>query len=305
MLRKVCFLLALLLLSACSDSRPFLKKNLAGESLQLAERSQRPDHDEVLTFYALGDWGTGKDGQKAVAAALKNDVAKIPAGRKAAPFVLELGDNVYENGLPSGWNNPNTMRLLEQTFGKVYSDVKYDGNTITFHIIPGNHDYDDRAGHGEGFGDVIHQETTAENKYPFWKYYPIDPAKNSDINDETNYRSLAEDNIFELTIPEKLSVNANGKISIIAIDTQVLLQLYQKNDLENLRTHLAKLETLLEDNASWKFIIGHHPIRSHGKHGGFRTAIWWVPPIILATIVDKLFIKPLKDLDSAANRRFQ
>ncbi len=52
-------------------------------------------------------------------------------------------------------------------------------------------------------------------------------------------------------------------------------------------------------------IIGHHPVRSHGRHGGFRSAFWWVPPVLFFTIVDKLFVKRLQDLDNPHNQAFQ
>lgn len=295
----------LLFLSSCSDIKPFLKETGAEDYVQLGNPQERPNHENVLTFYALGDWGTGKENQKAVAQALKENVNGIPSGRKIAPFVLGLGDNIYEHGLPEGWGNPEAVKLLEKTFGSIYNDIKYDDENLTFHIVPGNHDYDQIAGGRKGFGDIIHQETTAEKLYPYWKYYPIDPARNSDTEDSTNYQALKDQDIFSLTVPENIPIETDGKISITAIDTQVLLDLYQKNDQENLQKHFRKLESLLMEDAKWKFIIGHHPVQSHGKHGGFRTAFWWMPPIFLGTFVDILFVKPLQELDNASNRRFQ
>ncbi len=267
--------------------------------LQPGRLEDRPNHENVLTFYALGDWGTGKDKQKSVAQALQKNIEQIPPGRKVAPFVLGLGDNVYEKGLAEGWNNPTAIRQLEETFGTKYADVKYGGKNVTFHIVPGNHDHNGIAGGKEGFGDIIHQETTAEGMYDYWEYYPIDPEKNSDTDDLTNYQALKDHDLDKLTIPQKLPIEADGKVSIIAIDTQVLLNLYQKSKKEDLQKHLNQLKSLLQNNSKWKFIIGHHPIKTHGTHGGFRKAIFWVPPIILYTIIDKLFIKPIQDLDNS------
>ncbi|MCH8871965.1 metallophosphoesterase [candidate division KSB1 bacterium] len=298
MKKSVSLICLLLFLAGCSDTRPFIRKTTPDDLVQPGRPEDRPDHQNVLTFFALGDWGTGKEEQKAVAAALRKNVGQIPPGRKVAPFVLGLGDNVYEKGLPEGWNNPEALSLLDQTFGKMFSDVKYEGKNITFHIVPGNHDYNDIAGGRGGLGDVINQETTAEKLYDNWEYYPIDPAKNSDTNDLENYQALKKEDIGQLTIPQKLPIESAGKVSIIAIDTQVLLNLYENSKTEVLQKHLNELESLLQNDSKWKFIIGHHPIKSHGKHGGFRKAIWWVPPIILATIVDILFIKRLQDIDN-------
>ncbi|MFQ5637372.1 MAG: metallophosphoesterase [bacterium] len=298
------FLLAVFVLR-CSDTKPFLRVPLADDVVQPGDPELRPEHSQVLTFYVLGDWGTGSGQQKAVADALKRSVAHIPPGRTHRPFVLGLGDNVYEHGLPEGWDNPETTRLLHETFGEMYSEVKYHGSRLTFHVVPGNHDYAGRSGGKDGFGDVLHQETTAEALFRSWKYYPIDAQKNSDTNDAADYQRLKSENIFALALPEKVSTQSGDLISIVALDTQVLLDLYNKKDDALVQKHWHNADNLLAESASWKFAIGHHPLRSHGKHGGFRKAIWWVPPVILFTLVDKLFYKRIQDLDHPANRRFQ
>lgn len=306
MTRKIRLLFLIVTLwQGCSDSQPFLRKPLPDHAVQPGDPNLRPDHAEVLTFYVLGDWGTGDQNQKAVAKGLRENVATIPGGRRLRPFVLGLGDNVYEVGLAEGWDNPLTTELLEETFGHVYSEVKYQGQPLLFHMIPGNHDHSGEPGGKNGWGDVIHQETTAEKMYPNWKYYPIDPSKNSDTDDSTNYRALKQEDILRLAVPEKLQIETDGSVAILALDTQVLLDLYERNDEALLETHWQQLESLLAEEANWKIIIGHHPVRSHGKHGGFRSAFWWIPPIALVTIVDKLFVKSGQDLDHAANKQFQ
>ncbi|HEX9652337.1 MAG TPA: metallophosphoesterase [bacterium] len=267
--------------------------------------AQRPNHSEVLTFYVLGDWGTGNENQRAVALALKKNVAELPSDRTQAPFVLELGDNVYEVGLKEGWNEPLTTTLLHQTFGEIYSQVKYNGRELRYHIIPGNHDHAGRTGGKYGWGDIIHQETTAEALYPNWRYYPIDPSLNSDNNDSTNYVQLKEAEIFALTIPERVPAARESLLGVYAIDTQVILEIYQKKDNDLLQKHWQTLEALLSEDKRWKIVMGHHPVKSHGKHAGFRTAIWWIPPITLFTVVDKLFYKRLQDLDNPSYRRFR
>ncbi|MFQ5771803.1 MAG: metallophosphoesterase [bacterium] len=274
--------------------------------MQIGRPDQRPNHANVLTFYALGDWGTGAEEQKAVAEALRKNVREIPENRIDPPFVLGLGDNVYEKGLPEGWNNPEATQLLRTTFGDIYRKIKYEGKELVFHIVPGNHDYNGTASGKKGWGDVIHQETTAEQLYfPYWKYYPIDQEKNSDRNDSTNYHALKKASIFSLTIPEKMNIESNQSVTFVALDTQVLLELYKRNDTRMLQNHWNKLESLLDADHAWKILVGHHPVKNHGRHGGFRTAAWWLPPIFLYTIIDKFLIKPLQDLDNPANRRFQ
>ncbi len=97
--RILVIMLALALLASCSDTKPFLRERAP---VLFGRREDRPNNNDVLTLYTLGDWGTGKSGQKAVAEGLRQNVLEIPTGRKVKPFVLGLGDNVYEHGLPAG-----------------------------------------------------------------------------------------------------------------------------------------------------------------------------------------------------------
>ena len=74
--------------------RPYVR----AEDSTRADISQRPDDSAVLTFYALGDWGTGDQTQRGVATTLQPDVAAL-GRRRTRPFVLGLGDNAYTSGL--------------------------------------------------------------------------------------------------------------------------------------------------------------------------------------------------------------
>ncbi len=304
MYKYAAVMLALTLLS-CSDTRPFLRQT---DRARFGERDDRPDNASVVTFYALGDWGSGNANQKAVAEALRADLSAIAPGRRTPPFVLAAGDNIYEHGLPEGWNNEIVTQTLERTFGQMYADIEYHGQPVPFHLVAGNHDHAGKAGGKNGMGDVIHQETTAERIYSNWEYYPISPEQNPDKNDSTEYVALKQKDILTLATPEQISLGeaATKQVSIFAIDTQVLLDLYDQKSQETLDAHWSRLAALADGSpAKWKFLLGHHPIKSHGTHGGFRSAIWWVPPVILATLVDKLFYRRLQDLDHPAYRQFQ
>jgi len=294
------FLLAILvLICGCSNTRPFIR---AREPLVLEAIPRAENAPDAITFFALGDWGTGRAKQQVVARGLNQVVQQIPNGRAVKPFVLGLGDNVYEHGLPQGWGNEETLRLLEGTFGKVYSDIMYEGKPVDFHIVPGNHDHSRKA----GYGDVVQQETTAERIYQNWHFYPFAPESDSGSNDDENYRSLRAQNIRQIALPQTIDVETAGQLDIFALDTEIMLQLYADHDSTTLSKHWARLRQLVgQSTARWKMIMGHHPIRSHGKHGGFRKAIWWVPPLTLVTLADKLFFKRLQDLDHTASRTFQ
>ena len=288
-----------LLLNGCSDTKPFSR---ARAPLTLESTLHVPDSPDAITFFALGDWGTGETTQEVVARALKQAVNLIPNGRAVRPFVLGLGDNVYEHGLPQGWNNEETRSFLENTFGNVYADILYDGRPLDFHIVPGNHDHSPK----DGYGDVVQQETTAERLYQNWHYYPIAPENDSGRNDEENYRGLRGLDIRHIALPQRLNLQTAAQLDIFALDTEIMLELYADNDSTTLAKHWQRLTQLVtQSTARWKLLMGHHPIRSHGKHGGFRKAIWWAPPFVLVTLADKFFFKRLQDLDHPANKRFQ
>jgi len=249
--------------------------------------SERSQNSAIVTFYALGDWGTGYVKQEPVAIALERNIARIPQNRQTAPFVVELGDNFYESGLPYhknsdaliyAWNDPEVFNLFENTFGQVYQHVTYQDAHVKFHIIPGNHDYDGNSKKkDQKYGDVLLQESKGENLYPgWWKYYPIDHSvtKVKDTNDFREYVHLRtfvdEHGMYGLTLPQKLELPAQELIVAIALDTQMFLEMYEEDENEILAQHWARLDEILaaHHNFPWKIIVGHHPIASWGVHGG-------------------------------------
>jgi hypothetical protein len=231
------------------------------------QQESMPDHKNMITFYALGDWGTGEAGQAAVAKALQEDLDRaFPRGNEKdiPPFVLGLGDNFYPSGLPDqDWLEVRFATSIScqdapvedvqchiyQKFGKMYQDIKYGAKHINFHVVPGNHDY------GRTFPkekwpykgkNVIHQETTAEAMYNWFKYYPMQhdniplfrirkrksPHKMNiaDTNDRQEYEALHGQDKYEIALPQKLDISNLKDVIIIAIDTQMILDLYDEDN---------------------------------------------------------------------------
>jgi len=79
---------------------------------------------ETLRFAVMGDSGTGDVRQQAVAERLLRRHREQPL-----PFVLLLGDNIYENGEPADF---------EPKFKRMYRDLMREG--VEFHATLGNHD---------------------------------------------------------------------------------------------------------------------------------------------------------------------
>lgn len=96
----------------------FLRAPAAEFSLKASDRPVR-----VLAF---GDFGTGSEPQKKVAAAMREYHGKSPFD-----FGITLGDNFY----PSGMNSP-----LDERWKTLYSDL-YDPLGIKIYASLGNHDW--------------------------------------------------------------------------------------------------------------------------------------------------------------------
>ncbi len=243
----------------------------------------------MTTFYALGDWGTGKVGQRIVARALEDQIGGLAVERAVPPFIVGLGDNVYKNGLKSGWGNTQTDDLLRTTFGEPYADLEWEGAPVQFYIVPGNHDYAAGMGTGaraSGWGDVIHQETTAEAQYRGFHYYPLDYPGKPDGNDEAEYNHIREraEAVHQLhplpeymTRPEVVRSPAGAPIEMIAIDTQALIERQAAATDSSNDPSWQTLDSLLgASDRPWKFVLGHHPVQTFSGHGSYRTIDNWL-----------------------------
>jgi len=87
-------------------------------------RSAAEDPQRSFRFGAIGDPGTGEEGQWRVARRMEQFHARNPWA-----FVLSLGDNVYEHGEPA---------YFENKFKSVYRPLMKAG--VRFHSCLGNHD---------------------------------------------------------------------------------------------------------------------------------------------------------------------
>ncbi len=267
----------------CASTGPNVKHDS-----KFLTHSPPPCGDSVTTFYALGDWGTGTERQMLVAEALRIEIDALSTERAAPPFVVGLGDNVYEHGLVSGWGNKQTDVLLEQTFGTPYSSLVWGGEPVHFYIVPGNHDY--AAGGTQArdgnYGDVIHQEATAEGYYENFHYYPLSYPGKPDGNDSTEYNHIRDrasslDQLHPLpehmTRPEVVPTPKGAPVTIIAIDTQALIE-RQKTEGDPVNdSSWVVLESLLAaSDQTWKFVIGHHPVETYSGHGSYRSTENWL-----------------------------
>jgi acid phosphatase len=82
-----------------------------------------------LEVLVLGDWGTGGEGQRALAESIAETHGESPPD-----FVMTVGDNFYPDGV-TGPDDP----IWETHFESVYRGPFWD--SLVFHATLGNHDY--------------------------------------------------------------------------------------------------------------------------------------------------------------------
>ncbi len=116
----------------------------------------------TLRFVAIGDTGSGVQGQLDVAAAFE---AKCK--RSGCDFALLLGDNFYYSGIASV-----TDPLVKSRFEDVYKNID-----VPFYVVLGNHDY---GGNGFGFdktqahNEVLYSQFSTKWKMPAEHWHRVE-----------------------------------------------------------------------------------------------------------------------------------
>lgn len=99
-----------------------------------------------------------------------------------------------------------------------------------------------------------------------------------------------------------IQINDSSQIHLIITDTQVLKN--ENGDVEEQYIWLE--ETLGDSEAQWTFVIGHHPLRTGGKHGENQNLVYNLKPILDRNDVDVYFAGHDHDLQllKEANTHF-
>ncbi|KAI4313648.1 hypothetical protein L6164_026607 [Bauhinia variegata] len=206
-----------------------------------------PKSDQPLNFLVIGDWGRrGLFNQSLVAA----EMGKI-GDKLDIDFVVSTGDNFYDDGL-TGVHDP----AFVESFSKVYTARSL--HRPWFSVL-GNHDYR---------GDVLAQLSPALQKIDR-RWFCL-----------RSYALSAEYADF------------------FFLDTSPFVDHYFKDwdhkydwrGLSSRKTYLTNLlkdfeEALKKSTANWKIVVGHHPIRSIGRHGDTPELIEQIVPLLKANDV--------------------
>jgi acid phosphatase len=198
-----------------------------------------------VAFLALGDWGRrGGRRQGDVAAAMGRAAAEVDSR-----FVLSAGDNFYPGGVQSVDDDH-----WKESFEDVYTAAALQ--TPWFAAL-GNHDYRGHPGAQIAYGRTNRRWNMPDRRYvvsgaPFGA-----PQLDIFVLDTTPQVGGEGEALVRLT---------RGRVS-----------------LPDPRAEIAWLkDALARSTADWKLVVGHHPIRSGGHHGGSEELQAEVEPLLVA-----------------------
>lgn len=193
--------------------------------------------DEVVSFIAIGDMGTGEAGQYLVAEAMADLCSEL-----TCDFALGLGDNIYESGVDSADDIQ-----FELKFEDPYANIDFP-----FYMTLGNHDNGWLFG-GDGLdndkGEFQVDYHYADNRLSEkWQM----PAR--------YYRFTAPLN-SEAPLVSFFSIDSNPLAAVSDADPEYRQSNYYRVQEEWIEAELAAT------NTAWKIGFSHHPYISNGRHG--------------------------------------
>lgn len=194
-----------------------------------------------ITFYALGDQGTGGVKQWAVARAME----KVAEAQRGLDFVVLLGDNFYTKDTLTV-DSPE----WESRFEHVYSGAFLDGTP--FYAVLGNHD------HGKADG-AVDEVNPAQDKYVTTLPHPEVQLEYASKHLGSN-RWRMPDHYYSVDFGE---AQGNALLRIVFLDTNL-----PHEDLLKEADFIREKFSESTSKAIWKIVVGHHPVRTYGKHFG-------------------------------------
>ncbi len=218
---------------------------VAGCGGSSASDSAKPLSEPLLRFIAIGDTGTGQDGdpshlQYEVAAMMKQVCAL-----RGCDFAVLAGDNMYEKGV-EGVDDP----LFREAFEQPYAELG-----IPFYVALGNHDnamtdIGEGAHNAKGDFQVQYTEVSPSGSWKMpERFYTQSFASRAGDADFVQLYTLDSSPITHFF--DDVSPQWRGE----ALDAYILAQ----------TTFMQ--EQLASSSAHWKIALAHHPYASNGPHG--------------------------------------
>jgi len=218
----------------CSHSNPYFRSDIS-ESVVM----DPPDPVLLERIILIGDAGGTVD-QDPLLSSLSQWCLKDPS----KTHVFFLGDNIYPRGLDE--DDPQALQSAEKYLNAQLNVIKSSGVKATF--IPGNHDW----GRGEDRGRkaILKQEQMVNNTLKSENaFLPGAACPGPAFLDLKSLRIIIFDSNF--WINDKIEWSENCPFGNEQEFLSSLRQLFQTDDDRPV------------------FILTHHPLDSHGPHGGF------------------------------------
>ncbi|KAI5673446.1 hypothetical protein M9H77_13810 [Catharanthus roseus] len=215
------------------------------------ERFEHPTKgDGTLNFLVVGDWGRKGDFNQSQVAQQMGIVGEI----LDVDFVISTGDNFYDNGLV-GEHDP----AFVDSFTNIYT-----ANSLQkqWYSVLGNHDY-----RGDTRAQLSPLLRKIDNRWLCLRSFIVDAE-------------IVEIFFVDTTpfVKEYFNIDTKGHV-------------YDWRDVGSQKKYTAKVlkdleSALTESRANWKFVVGHHAIRSVGHHGDTNELVERLLPILQANNVD-------------------
>lgn len=197
----------------------------------------------------LGDGGTGKKEQKAVASQLE-----LARGEGKLDYVFLLGDNIYNNG-EAKYIRPKYLDV----YGKLLDD------SVTFHAAIGNH-------------DVKKCDIADVDRLPRDATAYVDCEIDQQLDPRNRFGYVKGNRYYDIAIPGRTEALADGGsvlddaslIEVFVVDTNTLAssQSFLPEGDDELQLQWLDRE-LTASHAKWKVVAMHHPIHSPSSAGWF------------------------------------
>jgi hypothetical protein len=221
----------------------------------------------------IGDAGEpAKDIKEPVLQALKSEASINPDNT----LVIFLGDNIYSNGLP-GEDDPDRKEYERRIDEQINTVVEAGAKGV---FIPGNHDW--AQGNDECWERIIRQAEYVNGKeYVNVQFMPTSGCPGPEVLD------------------------FGQQIRVIIMDSQWWFQdeTFRPGPSDNLCSSCTEEEVInsldsMLNLSQDKFVVvaSHHPLSSHGPHGGYFT---WQDHIFPLTNLNEYLWLPLPIIGSS------
>ena len=228
----------------------------------------------LSVVYLVGDFGMPKDSFVELTDAIGRNVEGDEAlPLRSAPIILELGDNLYEQGLPHDLSTPGAQEEIDKlrAIAAEFAEIRYRGDQVSLVLVPGNHDYQDNALVQEEFGDISRWYFLEELGVEGAEHWDHEPGDAAGFESAAALSAHIDGNPRAHTdfMKPVLIAGTGDDVFIVALDSELVLDLYAEGLDDLADAYLDRLAEALDalPAGGWKLIATHHPPVTYGKHG--------------------------------------